>query len=397
MSLLLLGWFSGKELTGIELEDAIEAEFRRRVFREEDKRQKGRQQMLARQSSLEALREFTDLPDSDVDKIDGQVRQEFQQRVDAGQDLEETIEKEVRWRVFQEEKSRKKGRQQKLNQQAHLEAVREISDLPDSEVKKIEKEVRAKFRKRNEARRRRQAAWARRGRTAGKWGLRLAVVGALGAGANYFYPAVWSVSWALIKAIPTIFEPGMPELPEYAVQRGYNHITYAAGHEKTEKLQELLDRGLDVNAKDNLGRTAVMRAADRGWRRIPTLKFLFDKGAEVDLQDPEGRTALLRAVEKLDSRVAEALLAGGANPNFKDAQGRTAVTVAMGINRNKYLVKLYLPYLAGKQHRDELARRDISFDVYAYHQRVGKTTCARSSFIWPGAWRWTPNTAGALP
>ena len=73
MSLLLLGWFSGKELTGIELEDAIEAEFRRRVFREEDKRQKARQQMLARQSSLEALREFTDLPDSDVDKIDGQV------------------------------------------------------------------------------------------------------------------------------------------------------------------------------------------------------------------------------------------------------------------------------------------------------------------------------------
>jgi len=257
MSLLMLGLNLRRELSEEELEEAIEAEFRRQVFREEDKRQKARQQMLARQTSMEALREFTDLPDSDVDKIDEQVRQEYQQRVNAGEDLEEAIEKEVRWRVFQgwrvfqEEKKRKSARQLKLDQKAHMEAVREVSVLPDSEVEQIEKNIRAKFRKRNEAQRKRQAAWASKGKFAGRWGLRLAVVGALGAGVNYFYPAVWSDSWALIKTIPALFEPELPKLSERAIKKGYNHMTYAASLGKNEKLQELLDRDMDINAKTN--------------------------------------------------------------------------------------------------------------------------------------------------
>ena len=56
-----------------------------------------------------------------------------------------------------------------------------------------------------------------------------------------------------------------------------------------EAVQLCLDKGGDVNAKNSMGVTAVIGAANRGSDDI--LQFLADRGAKFDGKDNEGRTA----------------------------------------------------------------------------------------------------------
>ena len=56
----------------------------------------------------------------------------------------------------------------------------------------------------------------------------------------------------------------------------------------------LLDRGVDINAQNDLGETAVHGAAQRGADKV--IRFLASRGAKVDVKNEEGRTPLDEAV-----------------------------------------------------------------------------------------------------
>jgi ankyrin repeat protein len=60
-----------------------------------------------------------------------------------------------------------------------------------------------------------------------------------------------------------------------------------------EAIQLCIDKGGDVNAKNSMGVTAVIGAANRGADEI--LEFLVKKGARLDVKDNEGRTPLVWA------------------------------------------------------------------------------------------------------
>lgn len=91
-----------------------------------------------------------------------------------------------------------------------------------------------------------------------------------------------------------------PHIPTFAgttalmAAAGINWVfdqTYDDGPEKLLEAVKLChELGMDVNAVNSMGLTALMGAANRGSDDI--IRFLVEKGARVDVADKEGRTAL---------------------------------------------------------------------------------------------------------
>jgi uncharacterized protein len=91
-----------------------------------------------------------------------------------------------------------------------------------------------------------------------------------------------------------------PHIPTFAgttplmAAAGINWVfdqTYDEGAEKLlEAVKICFDLGMDVNAVNSMGLTALMGAANRGSDEI--IRFLVEKGARLEPKDKEGRTAL---------------------------------------------------------------------------------------------------------
>ena len=75
---------------------------------------------------------------------------------------------------------------------------------------------------------------------------------------------------------------------------GVNWVVDQTYHEGPKALLEAVklcfELGMDVNAVNSMGITALMGAANRGSDDI--IQFLVDKGAKLDVKDKEGRTPL---------------------------------------------------------------------------------------------------------
>lgn len=93
-----------------------------------------------------------------------------------------------------------------------------------------------------------------------------------------------------------------------------------------------------VNAHDELGRTALMRAAAR--EDIQSVQLLLEAGADVEARDHSGRTALMWAAEAGDEEAVEMLLSHGADLHRIDTQGRDALLWAAAGNRPRVALQL---------------------------------------------------------
>lgn len=126
--------------------------------------------------------------------------------------------------------------------------------------------------------------------------------------------------------------------------------------------------GLDLEAMNRAGETALMMAAlkgdlavcevlikrgaaiDRdGWtplhyaasgNSLPALQMLLANGARVDARAPNGRTPLMLAASYAGEPVIDALLAAGADPTARDASGVGAAQLAEGSGRDWLARKL---------------------------------------------------------
>jgi ankyrin repeat protein len=61
-------------------------------------------------------------------------------------------------------------------------------------------------------------------------------------------------------------------------------------------VRHLVEKGVNLEAKDKYGRTALISAASGGY--IMTVELLIEKGAEIKTKDNYGKTALMYAANR---------------------------------------------------------------------------------------------------
>jgi hypothetical protein len=91
-------------------------------------------------------------------------------------------------------------------------------------------------------------------------------------------------------------------------------------------VRDLLARGVNPNANNKDGYTALMVAAQEG--HLPVVQALLAKRANPNIKNNAGATALMVAAQNGHAAVVRALLAKGADVNAKTEKGHTALDYA---------------------------------------------------------------------
>lgn len=93
-----------------------------------------------------------------------------------------------------------------------------------------------------------------------------------------------------------------------------------------EIIHRLLARGVDVNARNNDGESALYMAVNYCGE---FMELLLEAGADVNIQDSDGETALMIACQDYNEEAACCLIEHGADIRLKNRRGKTAVDIAI--------------------------------------------------------------------
>lgn len=107
---------------------------------------------------------------------------------------------------------------------------------------------------------------------------------------------------------------------------GTTTLLYAVEDARLDIVEELIARGVNLEAQDARGYTALILAAFRG--RIPILRLLIQSGANVNGRDRHGNSVLLFAAQHGEREIVKLLVEAGADPNVRGHNGYTALKVA---------------------------------------------------------------------
>ncbi len=110
-----------------------------------------------------------------------------------------------------------------------------------------------------------------------------------------------------------------------------DELITAAKNGDIDRVKELITIGADVDARNNLGRTALHETA--WYKYIKIAKILIEKGADVDAKDNREWTALHWATVKGNVEIVKILIEMDADVDARDIYGWTALHVAAGNER----------------------------------------------------------------
>src|ERR1035437_9103176 len=134
----------------------------------------------------------------------------------------------------------------------------------------------------------------------------------------------------------------------------------AATTNDVETVKVLLNKGVNINAKDTNGATALIKAASRGYADMTRL--LLDKGAEINVKADYGWTALIGAAGGGYADMTRLLLDKGADINAKADEGITALMIA-AVKGHADTVNLLLDKGADINVQDDLGWTALMFAV----------------------------------
>ncbi|UYH52250.1 ankyrin repeat domain-containing protein [Candidatus Kirkpatrickella diaphorinae] len=114
-------------------------------------------------------------------------------------------------------------------------------------------------------------------------------------------------------------------------------------------IKQFIDAGMEIDAADSRGHTALIVATYKN--RYDAAALLLHHGARVDAEDRKGATALSGVAFKGHERVARLLLEHGAKIDHQNHLGRTPLMFALMFERHD-IVKLLLEHGADLDLKD---------------------------------------------
>ncbi len=127
-----------------------------------------------------------------------------------------------------------------------------------------------------------------------------------------------------LDGVKRILDSGIPIDIKNKDQNDQTALMYASCYRNLNIVQELCDRGAQINLQDRVGHTALMYAS--GYGNLNIVQELCNRGAQVNLHDDDDhRTALMYAVYYGNLNIVQELLNREAQIDSKDADGKTAL------------------------------------------------------------------------
>ena len=126
------------------------------------------------------------------------------------------------------------------------------------------------------------------------------------------------------------------------------------------KVEDLIDKGADINAMDNNGNTGLILVSWLGYKEI--VELLINKGANINIKNNDGWTALILASWNNHKEIVELLIKNGADVNAKDVCNDTALMFASK-EGHKEIVELLIKNGADVNAKD---KRENTAQIWAY-------------------------------
>jgi ankyrin repeat protein len=117
------------------------------------------------------------------------------------------------------------------------------------------------------------------------------------------------------------------------------HIAIERGVQRAT-IDNILEQGAIVDAKDHEGNTPLMEAVRAG--SLETVKLLAESGANIMTRNKQGDTPLHLAVGKNRNNIVTWLLDRGASIHAKNNSGETPLTLALGVKEFSAMVPILL-------------------------------------------------------
>lgn len=144
--------------------------------------------------------------------------------------------------------------------------------------------------------------------------------------------------------------PKTREICEFLLVKGaMRPLIIATTARRIEICALLLEKGANIEANDEAGRTPLIIAKTEGW--IDTCALLLEKGANTEAHD-HGRTPLIIATTAGWKEICALLLEKGANGKAIDHDGKTPLEIAAKLDPGYWLTRASIWYMLRKAGRE---------------------------------------------